>query len=301
MIRIIFGIIVLGLVGCGAPPQGRVESGHWVCDDKHPRCKTSNYAYPQFSNSTNIGDFAGYSDVLEAGPKLEHYQTFLAELETQRPGTNAVALWGDAASIVKGGLVWGGFLSARSGSTGEPDFDSQLIGLEIDVLNAGLPGVYPNASKVGLQIVGFGAPNTNAIEILTQSPKHGQWHNGFNVQPGSISKDGAVIGIGRQSAAIGLNLYGSTFSDSAVIVSPDQRITFRAEGQYDAAVYRDSINDGHLVLQAGPAGLRIANAANDKNLVTITPEGDVVTDAGSLKDLSERIVDLERRLAALER
>jgi hypothetical protein len=235
---------------------------------------TRPYAYHQFDGSTRIGEFVSISETLADGPPLPHHQTFLAELITKRPDTNAVALWADAKSIVSKGRVWGGFISARSGFASPTD-DSQLIGLEIDVLNAGKPGVFPNDSKVGLQIVGFGNRNTNAIEILNEQKGEGEFENGINFQPGAISKDGAIFGVGPQSSRYGLNLLGSRFSEAAVIVSENQKIVFRAEGRRDASIYRDEFSDGHLVLTAGPGGMRVTNAENTSNLLIIHPDGKV--------------------------
>ncbi|MGN5480591.1 hypothetical protein ACTMU2_39235 [Cupriavidus basilensis] len=74
----------------------------------------------------------------------------MTELESHRTNTNAAAFWSDASAEVDKARVWGAFVSARSSL--EPGNDAQLIGLEIDVLNDGLPGLRPNQSKVGLQI-----------------------------------------------------------------------------------------------------------------------------------------------------
>lgn len=294
-------LIALALLASasGAWSQELIQSpdGIFVCHGAHPRCSwpdQATYPYNQFGMQ-HVGQMSGVSDFLADGPALIHYQTFLAELISQRADTNAVALWADAQSQVNGGRVWGGFLSARSDFSRLPagsNPDSQLIGLEIDVLNAGLPGVYPNASKVGLQIVGFGNRNTNAIEILTQTPS-AAWQNVINIQPGTVAPDGTVIGMAPQNAGVGINFLGSRFADSAFLVSENQRITFRTAGTSDAAIWRDDINNGYLVLQAGPPGLRIVNSDNTANLLMVTSDGDLVTRYGSYSTLVTRVGNLE--------
>ncbi len=73
--------------------------------------------------------------------------------------------------------MWGGFFTANS-SKGS-DKDAQLIGAEIDVNNDTKPGIAPNASKTGLQVVGIGSVSvTNAIEIIGFD--RGLWTNGLS-------------------------------------------------------------------------------------------------------------------------
>lgn len=295
---------LIGLVALAAPATAQqvvqAPDGRFICDGEHPRCTwvdQSTYPYFQFGGQ-HVGQFSGVSDVLEDGPPLLHYQSFLSELISYRPDTNAVALWADAQSSVHGGRVWGGFLSARSGFSGSPaGADSQLIGLEIDVLNGGLPGIYPNASKVGLQIVGFGNLNTNAIEILTETPG-AAFVNAINIQPNTIAPIGTVLGMAPQNAALGINFLGSSFSDAAFLVSENQRLVFRSTGLGDAAIWRDDINNGSLVLQAAPAGLRVVNSQNSANLFVVTPTGDLVTPYGTFSSVIGRLNFLEQAGAA---
>ena len=111
-----------------------------------------------------------------------HYQNLFVQTINKVENVNAVSVWGDSTSIANGAKSWGGFFSARSSCPGfvkggplqkygDPslvsckDHDNQLIGIEIDVLNSSKPGIYPNMSKTGLQIVGFGNPNSMAIEV----------------------------------------------------------------------------------------------------------------------------------------
>lgn len=266
-------IVSLALALLVASASGGVHA-NFACNGGHPRCETKDYAYHQFANR-DIGGWAGVSDLLRAGPKLSHYQTFLAELITERADTNAVAFWADGAARADKAQVWGGFMTARSSLP--QGADAQLVGLEVDVLNYGLPGVAPNRSKVGIQVVGFGNVNTSAIEILHQhTHDDGRFMNGINIQPGAIHKEGTVIGVGPQDAAVGLNLYRSKFSDAAVVVSERAAVAFRKEGTPDARIWRDDINNGSLVLTAGPGGLRITNSANDVNLLAISDDGELL-------------------------
>lgn len=275
----------------------RSGPGVFLCHGDHPRCSVpdqTTYGYPQFGGQ-HVGQKSGVSDVVEDGPPMLHYQSWLAEVISKRPDTNVVAAWSDASAVTDGARVWGGFISARSGFPNPGQDDAQLIGLEIDVLNGGLPGVYPNASKVGLQIVGFGNRNTNAMEVLTETPS-GAFMNILSIQPNAVAPDGTVIGMAAQTAARGIDFQGVTFTDAAMIVSANQKLSFRAPGLGEAAIWRDDISNGSLVLQSGPAGTRVVNSANNTNLLIITPSGDLITPYGSLSDIVARLEALETRL-----
>lgn len=290
-------IMISGLWNCAAASQELELSptGKFLCGGLHPRCSVmdqSTYGYHQFGGR-HVGQYAGVSHLLEPGPALEHYQTFIGEVISQRADTNAVAIWGDASAVANNTKVWGGFFSARSAPASG---DSQLVGVEIDVLNAGLPGVYPNHSKVGLSIVGFGNQNTNAIDIHTEGNGKGRFTNGIAFTPGAIADDGTVIGVAPQSARLGIDFTNSMFSDSLMLVSPNNKITFRDPGRYDAAIYRDQFDNGYLVLQAGQGGLRITTAQNTENLLIVKPDGDIITKYGSLRSLFDRVAALEARL-----
>ena len=297
-----YTVALLSLAMLSAPAAAQdlihTTNGIFYCHGDHPRCSwadQSTYPYYQFGGQ-HVGQMSGVSDLLPNGPPLPQYQAWLTELISDRPNTNAVASWSDATSRVDGGRVWGGFISARTGFS-QPGWDSQLIGLEIDVLNGGLPGVSPNLGKVGLQIVGFGNPNTDAIQILTETPS-AAFQNILSIQPNSIVSDGAVIGMAPQHAGRGIDFSGSTFSDAAFIVSANQRFVFRTPGLNDAAIYRDEFSNGYLVLQAGPPGLRITDASNSTNLMIITPDGNFVTPLGSFTDVLSRLNRLEGKSGA---
>lgn len=295
-----FLALCLALCAATTPSFGQeliqTTDGIFYCHGDHPRCSwpdQSTYPYHQFGGQ-HVGQVFGYSDLLPNGPALIHYQTFLSELISQRPNTNAVAGWFDASSVVDGGRVWGGFMSARSGLPAGAD--SQLVGLEVDVLNNGLPGVYPNLAKLGIEIVGFGNTNTSAIDIATETPS-AAFENVIGIQRNTVASDGAVIGMAPQNAGRGIDFTGSTFSDAAFIVSPNQRFVFRAQGLGDAAIYRDEFSNGYLVLQAGPPGLRITNNQNSANLLIVTPTGDLITPLGSFSNVLSRLNALDGKSA----
>lgn len=269
MIRRILATALLSIPAIAMAAEPITKIGNFVCRGGHERCSGApkDYGYHQFAGEKNVGDFAGYSEVLrEDGKPQEHHQTFLSEVLSYKRDTNAVAIWGDGGARVNDARVWGGFFSARSGLKSWED--AQLVGLEVDVLNGGKPGVHPHKSKVGIQVVGFGEVNSNALEILSQSEKSGQFMNGVNIKGGSIHKTGTVFGVEPQQTTLGLNMQYSKFRDSAILLSENAPITFRQKNGKDAKVYR--AEDGALVLQAGDGGLRIES-----------PDGAVLLDVGN--------------------
>lgn len=242
----------------------------FICRGNHPRCQSSQgqYRYHQFGQQPGIGDFAGVSDQLLPGPPLIHYQTFLSELQSFRPNTNAVALWADAMARVDNSLVWGGFISARS--LLKPGADAQLIGLEIDVLNDGKPGVFPNKSKVGLQIVGFGKQNTNAIEIVNQSPTSGAFSNGIVFGSTALAGDGAYLGAtSAKPVSKGIDFQNVRFTEAAMLLGQQSAISFTNKSGNKSAIYTDDQN--RLVLRAGANGLRIMDSTEEIALLDVDP------------------------------
>lgn len=269
MIRRILATALLSIPAIAMAAEPVTKSGNFVCRGGHDRCSEApkDYGYHQFAGEKNVGDFAGYSEVLhEDGKPQEHHQTFLSEVLSFKRNTNAVAIWGDGGARVNDARVWGGFFSARSGLKAWED--AQLVGLEVDVLNGGQPGVHPNKSKVGIQVVGFGQVNSNALEVLSENEKSGQFMNGVNIKAGAIHRTGTVFGVEPQQTTIGLNMQYSKFRDSAILLSEGAPITFRQKNGKDAKVYR--AEDGTLVLQAGNGGLRIES-----------PDGKVLLDMGN--------------------
>ena len=228
--------------------------------------------YHQFPSNMQIGDFIIFSDFLPASETYDHYQSFLTELISDSANTNSVANWSDAKSIVNQGKVWGSFISARSEL--EQGEDSQLIGLEIDVLNNGLAGESPNQSKVGLQIVGFGNLNTNAIEVLTD--EQGLWQNVINIAKGTVDENGTVLGVAQETPIkIGIDFSNTPFSDAAIALSNESPITLETKNGNPASIYTDTFRDGYLVIQTGKSGIRLVNNQNNENLLVINGDGTV--------------------------
>ena len=188
--------------------------------------------------------------------------------------TNAVALWGEAVSNAPEARVWGGFLTATS----KEGMDSQLVGLEVDVTNDSLPGISPNESKVGMQIVALGTYEcTNGIELLAAG--NSSWNNGILISDGTISESGAIIGSSQTTPIkTGIDFTNTPFTNAAVAISNNSKITMQSKSGNPAAIYTDDIDDGYLVLQAGRSGVRITNNENDKNLMVIHAAGTIEAD-----------------------
>ncbi len=227
-----------------------------------------------------------------------HYQGVLSEVINATSGANGVPFWGDGNAVVNGANVWGGFFSARSScAKGElvagylpknlergcgPDFDAQLTGIEVDVLNAGKPGVYPNKAKHGVQIVGFGNPNGQAISVISEyfdrEPpfRRGQFESILYAQNSIQPKYGRFIVMDFEEAQIGLDMRKPLFSGGA--------IDFRSEG-IGTGILLDSGQSGEvygglrwpgfadkkkwLSLRLGTGGYRIVSNDNRRELLAI--------------------------------
>ncbi len=238
-----------------------------------------------------------------------HYQNLLSEVLNFSEGTNAVAVWGDSSAVVNGSKAWGGFFSARANaqqfSENEqffqyiPDnvnlkydqetYDTQLIGIEVDVLNGGLPGVYPNMSKTGVQIVGFGNPNSMAIEVrsedtdkdVSDEERRGVFESGIYFK-NSIAPYGRLLVSDLQQARIGLDLKNTLFTEGAIQLSSQQvgtGIIYNdgASGEIYGGERWDGTEDrnGWLTLRAGEGGIRFVSNDNTKELLAIDNYGGI--------------------------
>lgn len=188
--------------------------------------------------------------------------------------TNAVALWGEAVSSASEARVWGGFLTATS----KEGMDSQLVGLEVDVTNDSQPGVSPNESKVGMQVVALGKYEcTNGIELLAAG--NSSWNNGILISEGTISESGTILGSSQSTPVkTGIDFTNTPFTNAALAISNNSKITMQSKSGNPAAIYTDDIDDGYLVLQAGRSGIRITNNENDENLMIIHADGTIEAD-----------------------
>ena len=212
------------------------------------------------------------ADSVPASESHAQDQAFAGLIDNYSPNLNAVGVWGKGRSMAEGARVWGGFFNVINENLGH---DAQLIALEVDVLNYGLPGVFPNASKVGLQIVGLGdCLNTNAIEIL--SNKKGRWLNGIVFEPDALSDKSTVLGVGGEGPYhMGINFANVEFRDAAIRIAPGQRIRFDTQAGNPGIIYSDKGPADQLVLVAGPGGLRIMDNTATRVLVEILPDGTV--------------------------
>ena len=221
-------------------------------------------------------------DSKEYSNSHNHYQNLLSEVWAFSPTVNAVALWGDSGALYPGAKSWGGFLSARSwpvhwkdyvpeGTPGfeDKDFDAQLVGLEVDVLNGGLP--YGETSqtigmplaKSGIQVVGFGKKNWSAIELRSEDSddaakkpedRRGTWHYGI-IAYNSLSEDSTFIYSATPKGKTGLDLSKTDYTDSAIKIKSEGPKTGLAINDYEGGEFFSE--KGHLVARMGQQGLRI--------------------------------------------
>ncbi|EFH4048051.1 hypothetical protein F9362_20210 [Escherichia coli] len=217
-----------------------------------------------------------------------HYQNFLSEVWTFSPTVNGVAIWGDSGAFYPGAKTWGGFLSARSWpvhweqyvpegtpSFDDKDFDAQLVGLEIDVLNGGLPNgqvsekIGRPLSKSGLQIVGFGNTNTAAIELrsedsddMSKKPgeRKGTWHYGI-IAYNSLNPDSTLIYSATPAGKTGIDFEQTHYSDSAIKINSEGPKTGISFTHYDGGQIYSKGRE--LFIQPGQEGLTIAAPNGD--------------------------------------
>lgn len=239
-----------------------------------------------------------------------HYQNLLSEVLNFKENSNAVSIWGDSYAVADKSKAWGGFFSARSGQSlfmpGQPfneyvpenyqmtseanEYDTQLTGVEIDVLNDGLPGVFPNMSKTGLQIVGFGNPNSMAIEVRCEdtdksdvlpNERRGVWETGIYFK-NSLAPYGRVLVTDFEQAKIGLDFRNTLFTEGAFDFKTQQVGTgIILNNGNSGEIYggqrwegTDDPNDW-LTLRAGNGGIRIVSQDNTKELVAVDNYGGI--------------------------
>lgn len=236
-----------------------------------------------------------------------HYQNFLSEVLNFAPGTNAVAIWGDSSAVVDGSKAWGGFFSARSNApefmTDEfqkyvPDdvelkydqetYDAQLIGVEVDVLNDGLPGIYPNMSKTGVQIVGFGNPNSMAIEVrsedtdkenVSDEDRRGVFESGIYFK-NSIAPYGRLMVSDLAKARIGLDFNNTLFTEGAIKLKSAQVgtgiiLNDGKSGEIYGGARWDDNPEEWMTLRAGEGGIRVLSNDNTTELLAIDNYGGI--------------------------
>lgn len=220
-------------------------------------------------------------------------ESIYGEIENESSTVNAVGMWGSASSMRRDARVWGGFLLARSAEG--PKSDAQIIGLEVDAINNALPGVNPNRSKTGVQIVGIGTqPLTNALEIIGAG--RAQWANGILFSNGSIYPSGAVIGLSdTRELDRGIDFSQTRFRNSAFLLKQGSSISFANKSGNASLIYTDAFNSGHLVLKAGTSGLRITSNNDSKNLAIIDATGNIITPRGNFDSVLDDVKALKSK------
>jgi hypothetical protein len=244
-----------------------------------------------------------------------HYQNVLSEVWNFTPGTNAVAMWGDSAAIAHSSLAWGGFFSARSSYTQRPgtpqdafskalpqdinsstsreEFDCQLTGLEVDVLNGGKPGLPGNKAKHGITIVGFGNPNSHALSVICENfdcaeeLRRGQFEAGLYFQ-NSIHPDyGRVLVSDMDRARMGLDFRSTLFNEGAVCLRSSGkhtgvRLNEGAGGEIYVQENESKNGDGYTVIQPGRDGLILMSPDGSREIIRITSDGSIQLNISSI-------------------
>jgi hypothetical protein len=216
-----------------------------------------------------------------------------------------VALWGDSRAIADKSKAWGGFFSARANYQDfqKPDyapyvpeglnldygeeFDAQLIGIEVDVLNEAKPGVWPNMSKVGVQIVGFANPNSMAIEVRCEDTdrdvpqRRGVFESALYVK-NSLADYGRMIVADFQKAKIGIDFRQPLFSEGAIALRSEQIGTGivynngRSGELYGGRRWPGFEDERNwLSMRAGTGGVRVVSHDNTKELLAIDNHGGI--------------------------
>jgi len=236
-----------------------------------------------------------FSVGLRVGPNSFAHQSeaIYGAVENESTTSNAVGIWGQAASLAKNARVWGGFMVARA--DGGPKKDAQVVGLEVDTINDSLPGMAPNRSKVGIQVVGIGSqPVTNAIEIIAENSA--KWGNGLLFNKGSIFRNGTVIALGETGElGRGIDFSQTHFRDFAFSLSQGARITLGNKAGGPSMLYTDDFDLGHLVVRAAESGLRVVSNDDSKNLMVVDGTGNIITPKGDLNHTMEEVKELKRQ------
>lgn len=264
------------------------------------------------------------ADRTGGNPDLEtDFQNIHSEVWNLAPDTCAIGVWADTLAGARDAGAWGGIFSAKSHGLSldyhrryglhipegfdpgvGPGFDAKLTGVEIDVLNEGLPGVPPNHSKLGLSIVGFGQPNSSAIAVQCQDshaaegPRRGQWWSVLHVK-NALVEQGSLIVADFDRAKVGLDFQRALFTHGAA--------RFRTEGPGTGVVLnegragevfggtRGAGGEEWLSIRAGQGGVRVVSNDGRRELLAIHPDGRVEL-TGSVF-LDGRRLDLHRLIA----
>lgn len=254
---------------------------------------------PQKTDFERAQDYAHYHN---------HYQNLLVETWNFTDNVNAVSFWADSAALTPGARSWGGFISARSWpfrwgeylpdgapDFADPDFDAALVGLEIDVLNYGLPHgemspkIGQKLSKIGLQLVGFGQQSTAAVEIrsldtdaheLTGDQRSGTWYYGI-IANNCFNSESTFIKASFDNARIGLDFAVPEFKQGAIKIRSSKPgtgmlINEGTSGEiFGGPRPGADPNSNWLSLRSGDAGVRIVSRDANRELLIIDEAGNV--------------------------
>lgn len=216
-------------------------------------------------------------DIEVSAPKgsvFHQYSAIRGSTYTLEPDVNGVGVWGAATSVHDGGKAWGGFFTAEGPN--DANLDSQLVGVEVDVINKAKAGVSPNQSKVGIQIVSIGERDSSAaLEII--SDNRSKWQNGILFDNNSISTDGAAIALSQRSPIrTGIDFSNGHFNDSAIRIGNNQIIRLDDSQQDTTPATIRNNSDNKLQITAGRSGISIRDNKNEKTLVEIDPSGHMI-------------------------
>lgn len=233
-----------------------------------------------------------------------HSQSILSEVLNATPGANAIPFWGDGVALVDGANAWGAFVSARSDCGPKsifaealppgidrgcgPEFDAQLTGLEVDVLNGGKPGSFPNKAKHGVQVVGFGNPNGQALSVICQGfdrePEHrrGQFESILYAQNSIRPDAGRMIVADFPASLMGLDFRKPLFTQGFVNartegIGTGMLLNEGRSGEVYGGLRWPKLEDPQhwLSLRLGDGGLRVVSHDDTRELLAIDNHGGI--------------------------
>lgn len=231
----------------------------------------------------------GVPDETDYANTHNHYQSLASEVINFVPWANAVGVWGDSWAANNRSRAWGALFTARADCDEKwaynpksqkvdcTDFDSQLVGVEVDVINLAKPGRPPNEGKTGVQVVGFGEENTMAFEARTATPGEGRFTLGMNFAD-AITPDGTLIATWQKSMGRGLELSNTRFKNGVISYKSDGRGTgFIANEGRGGQVFSQTDREGAdtLVVEAGTGGFAIRHHGKSENAIEIDQSGDI--------------------------
>ena len=157
------------------------------------------------------------------------------------------------------------------------------------MLNGGKPGVFPNKSKVGLQVVGFGNPNSMAMEVRSEDTdkdvpaekRRGVWESGIYFK-NSIADYGRLIVADFDKAKMGFDFRKSLFREGIMQARSEGVGTgiILNEGKsgeiYGGLRWNESDDKRNWIsIRNGQGGARIVSNDNTKEIFAVDNDGGV--------------------------